>query len=376
MNIHLYPSSFKNESRIEKLSLSISKCNIFKSIILIGTNEHGIPSNRNIARNVEVKLFGITNSHYKIFGKVLVFILWYFAVLRHLRTKSVKCVNAHSLSSLPLGILIKLISGCKLVYDTHELETETKSQNGLRKRIAKFIEKNCIGYADQIFVVSESIASWYEEKYCIRRPTVVLNVPFVTEEIKSNYFREKFELHASQKIVIYQGDLSYGRGVEIILNCFLKKRSDSCVIIFMGNGDLREKIIGASNASDSIFFHDFVPPKDLFRYTSSADIGVCLIENTCLSYYYCMPNKFFEYAMAGLPVIVSDLVELSKIVKLSENGVISECIGERCFDNAIEEILSLDLVQLGINSRKVAEQNCWNVQEIKIFQIYKEELFN
>jgi glycosyltransferase involved in cell wall biosynthesis len=375
MNFHLYPSSFKNESRIEKISQSISKCNIFSSIILIGTNEHGTPSSRKISENVEVKLFGITNRHYKILGKVLVFIIWYFSVLWYLRSKSVKCVNAHSLSCLPLGIIIKLISGCKLVYDTHELETETKSQKGLRKGIAKFIEKNCIGYVDQTFVVSESIASWYEEQYCIHRPTVVLNVPFLSEELKSNYFREKFGIRASKKIIIYQGDLSYGRGVEIILNCFLKKRNDSCVVIFMGDGDLREKIISASNASDSIFFHDFVSPKDILRYTSSADIGVSLIENTCLSYYYCLPNKFFEYAMAGLPVIVSNVVELSKIVNLAKNGVVSECIGERCFDDAIEEILNLDLVQLGINSRKIAEKNCWDIQEVKIFEIYKEKLF-
>jgi glycosyltransferase involved in cell wall biosynthesis len=276
---------------------------------------------------------------------------------------------------LPLAIIIKLISGCKLVYDTHELETETKSQNGLRKRIAKFTEKNCIAHVDHIFVVSESIASWYEEEYCIRRPTVVLNVPFLTEELKSNYFREKFGIQASKKIIIYQGDLSFGRGVETILNCFLKKRNDSCVVIFMGNGNLRKKIIGASNSSDSIFFHDFVLPKDIFRYTSSADIGVSLIENTCLSYYYCLPNKFFEYAMAGLPVIVSNVFELSNIVNLAKNGVVSECTGERCFDSAIEEIINLDLVQLGINSRRIAEENCWDVQEVKIFQIYKEELF-
>ena len=375
MNIHLYPSSFKNESRIEKISLSINKCNIFNSIILIGTKEHGTPSNRKLSRNVEVTLLGIPNNHYKVFGKLLVFTIWYFSVLTYVRSKPVKCVNSHSLSSLPLGILVKLMSGCKLIYDTHELETETKSQSGLRKKIAKLIEKKCINYVDHTFVVSESIASWYEEQYHLRRPTVVLNVPFLTEKIKSNYFREKFGIQNSKKIILYQGDLSYGRGVEAILNCFLKNRIDGCVVIFMGNGDLIEKIESASKSSDSIFAHDFVPPKDLFRYTSSADIGVSLIENTCLSYYYCLPNKFFEYAMAGLPVIVSNVIELSKMVNFAGNGVVSDCTDEHCFGESIDKILRLDLVELGIRSRQIAEQYCWNVQEVKILKIYQEELF-
>jgi len=298
------------------------------------------------------------------------------SVIKYLFFKPVKCINVHSLSSLPLGFLIKKIKNCKLVYDTHELETETKSQSGIRKKIAKLIEKKFIVFSDHVFVVSESIADWYQEQYNIIRPSVVLNVPFLTPYIRFNYFRDKFPIESNQKIMIYQGDLSYGRGVEILLNVFLKREKKDCVMIFMGNGDLREKIISASNKSNIIYFHDFVKPEDVYKYTSSADIGISLIENTCLSYYYCMPNKLFEYAMSGLPVIVSNVFEMANLVNSSNNGVVSECIGEDCFEAAVESILDKDLTALGLNSRKVAEVNSWDVQENKIYNIYKEKLFN
>ena len=49
-------------------------------------------------------------------------------------------------------------------------------------------------------------------------------------------------------------------------------------------------------------------------YASSADLGVAPIENTCLSYYYCSPNKLFEYVIAGIPVIASNFPEMKKII--------------------------------------------------------------
>ena len=72
MNIHLYPSSFQNESRIEKIAPSIEKCNVFTDIVLIGTKETGVESARKIGENIEIRLFGISNYHYGIFYKMFV----------------------------------------------------------------------------------------------------------------------------------------------------------------------------------------------------------------------------------------------------------------------------------------------------------------
>ena len=376
INIHLYPSSFQNESRIEKIAHSIEKCKIFTDIVLIGTKESGIELTRKVGKNTEIKLFGISNLNYGIFYKIFVFICWYISIHKYLLFRPIECINVHSLSSLPLGVICKILKGSVLIYDTHELETETISQSGFRKKFAKFIEKKLIPFSDHVFVVSESIASWYQEQYRIKRPTVVLNVPSITKKQKFNIFREKFPIKSSQKILIYQGDLSYGRGVEILLNVFLKRDHNNCVVVFMGNGDLREKIIKASNKSTIIFFHDFVNPKNVYKYTASADIGVALIENACLSYYYCLPNKLFEYAMSGLPVIVSNVYEMAKLVESAENGVVTKCIGKECFEAAIKDILSKNLTKLGLNSRKIAEKNSWNNQEKRIYEIYKKQLFS
>jgi hypothetical protein len=63
-----------------------------------------------------------------------------------------------------------------------------------------------------------------------------------------------------------------------------------------------------------------VSPKLLKESTADADVGVVLIENTCLSYYLCAPNKLFEYAVCGLAAVVSDFPEMAKFVDAHDCG--------------------------------------------------------
>src|SRR5690606_29052144 len=91
------------------------------------------------------------------------------------RKKNIKVVNVHSLGLLPLGYVLKKLYKAKLVYDAHELETETNGSKGFRQKLSKWLEKKLIHKADMTLVVSESIADWYANEYNIARPPVVLN---------------------------------------------------------------------------------------------------------------------------------------------------------------------------------------------------------
>jgi hypothetical protein len=133
------------------------------------------------------------------------------------------------LELLPLGYLLKFIYGAKLIYDTHELETEKSNLTGLRKKLSKWLEYLLIKKVDHIFVVSEHIADWYEKTYNITRPTILFNAPQVAHVKKTNYFRDTFHLRDDQIIVLYQGGLAAGRGVNILFDAFKKKINDKIV---------------------------------------------------------------------------------------------------------------------------------------------------
>jgi len=74
---------------------------------------------------------------------------------------------------------------------------------------------------------------------------------------------------------------------------------------------------------DRVRFFGPIPNDELLYYTASADVGLCVIRGQSLSYRWSMPNKLFEYMMAGIPVVASDFEEMGRVVR--EEGVGTVC---------------------------------------------------
>ena len=96
--------------------------------------------------------------------------------------------NCHSLNCLFIGVILKIIRGVKLIYDTHELETERNGLTGIKKVFSKKIEKYCIGYCDHIFVVGDKINRWYKNHYKLKNNiiTTIFNFPNLINQVKLN----------------------------------------------------------------------------------------------------------------------------------------------------------------------------------------------
>ncbi len=279
-----------------------------------------------------------------------------------------KCdiVHCHDLDPLPVGFLMKKIYGSDIVYDAHEYETECDGLSAKAKRARQIIERLFIPYADVVITVSDSIANEYSRLYNIKKPYLVLNCPPYKEKNKFNHLREDLNIKDDQMIFLHQGVLSPGRGIERTIEAFLSLSGKDKVIVFMGGGSLEGMIKDASSRSDIIFYHDAVPMDILFEYTSSADVGTMLIDNVSLSYYYCAPNKFFEYTMSVLPVIVSDLFEVGNIINKYKNGIIVK--SEENLADVVQKITWNDILTLGSSDLPLVYN--WENQEKVLLEIY------
>jgi len=149
-----------------------------------------------------------------------------------------------------------------------------------------------------------------------------------------------------------------------------QRKDDRVVIVFMGYGELEEQIKRVAGHSNRVFFHPAVPPRELSNFTVSADVGISFIENTCLSYYFCMPNKLFEYAMASLAIIVSDMKEMREFVEKFDIGLVVKGAGEAAINETIDRLVKMDLSILKKNARKAAENQDWDIQEINMLRVY------
>jgi len=230
-------------------------------------------------------------------------------------------VHCHDTLSLPAGVLIKLLTNCKLIYDAHELESNKNGQSTLLSWASLFVEKTAWPLIDLLISVSDSILDWYTNNIGHKKSILVLNSPKIAENSTiadhqlsdREYFRVLYSIPGDKLIFVYLGILGTGRSVETLLEVF----TSSCIdahIVFIGYGEYADKISRYSQTFHNIHFHNPVPHEQVVPLVSSADIGLCLIENVSLSDYYCLPNKLFEYCFAGLHVLASDFPEIRRVV--------------------------------------------------------------
>ena len=356
-----------NESRIFKESKFISRNCDFERIILLGIWKEGLNKDEQYEGNIYIKRVSLFN----IKKRSILYLYYFMYVFVFIVLHRPKMINIHTLEFLPLSLIAKIFK-IKIIYDTHELETEKANFKGFRKKISKMIEKAFIGFVDKVIVVGEAIADEYKKMYPkMDRPFVALNTPNYKVVENKDLFRKKFNIDKKKMIFLYQGGLSRNRGIEILLEAFKILNNDKVVIIFMGFGPLENLIKEASIKFDNIYFHEAVSPNVLLEYTCSADFGILFYENTCLNHYYCSPNKIFEYIMAEIPIISSNLFEIKRIVEINEIGIVSKENTLRGMKKAIVEALESDKFKLRSNIQKTKLFLNWEEQEKILKKVYE-----
>ena len=321
-NIHVYPSYLEHESRIEKITNSLEKNNVFDQIAIVGIWKQNLIQKESLSPMITIYrvknyLFFLPYHLRKIFDLISlnIFILFKF--------RKFDVINCHNLNSLFIGVIMKRAFKLKLIYDTHELETERNGLNGFIKLISKIIEKSLITHIDGIVLVSNTIKKKYKEIYpkLTINNVVLYNFPNNEEntiKLNSEYLRGKFKFLAHTKTFIYSGLLSEERGISELLDLF-KTLKDN--IVFIGFGPLALKIKTYSKQNKNIFFHDPVKKDILIQILKQADIGIYTPFNIkSLNNKLAMPNKLFEFIQSGIPVIVSkDFIDITRII--NENNI-------------------------------------------------------
>lgn len=382
-NIHICMNDFKNASRVIKQTNSLIDHKIFDEIIVLALTSDKPYKKSDIVNDIIIcrirLLSGLLPTHLtsyslKLFFHSLKYIEFFVKTSYFIYKARPNVVNAHSIEVLPIALIAKKLTKCKIVYDTHELETEKNGVFGKVKVLLKIFEKQAIKKVDLVFVVSDSISDWYQNTYKIERPPVIMNVPKAHSIDKKDKFREQLNIRKDQIILLYQGGFMKGRGISLVLEAFKCRADDKVVVVFMGSGLYEQEIKLASNNYSNIYFLPAVAPEIVLEYTASADVGISLIENICLSYYYCMPNKLFEYSMAGLPVLVSNMKDMSKLVISNQMGLVISEYSVQSINDTIDLLIKNDLSQMKKNSHKAAMSLSWELQEKKMISAYNKLL--
>lgn len=282
---------------------------------------------------------------------------------------------ANDLDTLLPNYIVSRIRSCPLIYDSHEYFTGVPEiQDRLFvKWLWKSLERFLFPRLKNIMTVSDSIADLYSAEYHIK-PIVVRNCSPQSGGIIP-FSRKELGISEGHLLLIIQGTgINVDRGGEELIEAINFTANVSLLIV--GSGDsleiIKEKVKGF-NLEDRIKFIPKCKWEILKRYTAIADVGLSLDKNTNINYLYSLPNKLFDYLSAGIPVIATNLPELSKIINEFHCGIL---IPEPNPEEISKAICTLRddrnlLSQLKQNSVMASKTMNWQKESLKVEALYK-----
>lgn len=285
-------------------------------------------------------------------------------------------IHAHDINTLPTAWVASRISGARLVYDAHEISTDREGYQGIRGIVA-WIEKRLMPRASATITTTEMRAKFFARAYGIVRPLVLQNRPRFVEVQRSSRIRDELQMKDGWPIILYQGGLQQGRGLERL--ALVATSVPDAYFVFIGGGRLEgrlRQLVEQQGLEKRVHFIPTVELDELLSYTSSADIGVQPIENTCLNHYTTDSNKLFEYLMAGLPVVASSLPEIRRIVIQYGCGMLVPQDGSDTLGEVLRTLLADPALRdrLAANSRRAAAELNWEAQEHELIALYERTL--
>lgn len=287
-------------------------------------------------------------------------------------------IHAHDVNVLSTAWLAAKLLRVPLVYDAHEISTDREGYKAFRGLVG-WLEKKIMPQAVGTITTTDARAKFFARAYGIPRPLVLQNRPRLVSADGSDRIREELGLVEPWPIVLYQGGLQPGRGLPRLVEAAASV--PNAYFVFIGGGrqtaELRE-LAARLQLEERVRFIPTVALAELPSYTASADVGVQPIENTCLNHFTTDSNKLFEYVIAGLPVVASQLPEISKVVRKHDLGLLVPPGDTPALASAISQLVSDPELRLWYRARakQAAQTLNWETQEQALLDLYANVLPN
>jgi glycosyltransferase involved in cell wall biosynthesis len=358
----LVSNDLEFDQRVAKVCETLRGLNY--AITLVGRK---LPESRGFERPYEVVRFSLPFRKGALFYASLNIRLFFFLLFH-----PCDVILANDLDTLLPAYLVARIRGKQLVYDSHEYFTEAEGLTGraFQKNVWLRIERFIFPKLKNVYTVNESIASIYRQLYKVD-VRVVRNMP--RKLLRPHVSRCSRQLPKDKTIFLLQGayiDPDRGAAEAVEAMAFV----DNALLLIIGSGralDELKQIVSTKNLQDRVWFFGKMPASELRDYTACADFGLSLDKPLHENYRLSLPNKLFDYIHAGVPVLVSALPELERIIHSYNVGwIIDDITPEKVADAMNRAVSSSERAQFKANCLRAAEELNWEKEEEVLRSIY------
>ncbi|KFC66778.1 hypothetical protein FG93_04258 [Bosea sp. LC85] len=275
---------------------------------------------------------------------------------------------ANDWTALPIARRLAAEQRVPYTYDTHELAVDEYAQRLLwrltQRPVIAAIEREGIAGAAVTSCVSQGIADRLYELYGLpEKPLLIRNMP-------------RYEAHRHRPCgetieVLYHGVVNAGRGLESCIDSVALWRPEFRLTIRgPGPAEYLEALanrIRSAGLGSRVVLAPSVPMVDLVKEAACFDVGLFALSGHSHQNVHVLPNKFFEYTMAGLALCVSDLPEMTALLRQYELGRLISQVTPEAIANAINGFDRASIDAYKARSLETAKALNWEAEADRFF---------
>ena len=292
-------------------------------------------------------------------------------------------VHCHDWLTLPVGTQIARALGARLVYDSHEYfagMTRPGRRQGVRARLRQWIrqrrEDRALRSVDLLITVSPLIGTWFRERRGFRKRIVILrNMPdWSSMPTPDPGLRSRLQIPVDVPLLVHCGNLRFeSRRVDVVVKALAGHVQ--CHLLCVGDGEVVQLMALAKEAGVEHRVHHLsaVPNAELGGVLAACDLGLSVLQPGVPNHEAALPNKLFEYLLAGVPVLGSPIQSQRQFLEEEGAGWSMATLSEEsCAEILGSAIPELDRVRARISDQRA--RFVWSSQEPALVNAYLELL--
>jgi glycosyltransferase involved in cell wall biosynthesis len=273
--------------------------------------------------------------------------------------------------ALPIVVEAARVNGGKVILDSHEYAPLEFEDNPRWLRVSApaitSLLRKYLPHVDASITVVPAIADRLRTEFSLD-PIVVLNAP------RRENVRFK-TTNPNDIRLIHHGVTTPSRRLETLIETIaLCDARYSLHLMLVHNDAAYErqiKHLASEIASGRVFFREPVAPASVVQTIAEYDIGLSVIEPSNYNYLVSLPNKFFDYIVAGLPVVVGPSPSMAEIVRNYRCGVVSESFRASDIAARLNLLTPSELETMRVASRSAAEHLNADVEMKKVVELFE-----
>lgn len=236
----------------------------------------------------------------------------------------------------------------------------------LKRPVMEYLCREYLHRCDKVITVSEGVANEYRRVYGVDAE-VIMSLP-VRWDLQPVPPKE------NQIRIIHHGTAGRSRRNEVMVEMmdYVDERFTLDLMMLKRDVKYYNKIVSLAQKRKNVRLIPPVPMPEIVPVTNQYDIGLFLVPPANFNLEYTLPNKLFEFIQSRLAVAIGPSVEMSKIVRKFNCGVVAKDFDPRSLANELNRLTTHKLLEFKEQSHQAAKVLNAEVNGRRVREIVRE----